>query len=79
MNSSLPVRKDIPEEDDYDEDDEVKRAILEAETNEVWRPENAKAVEHEAFIACRALEHVYNLPADTAPGAFKYAVRYQPE
>jgi Peptidase C10 family. len=45
----------------------------------VWLPQNAKAVEHEAFIACRALEHVYNLPADTAPGAFKYAVRYQPE
>ena len=45
----------------------------------VWLPENATAVEHEAFIACRALEHVYNLPADTAPGAFKYAVRYQPE
>ena len=44
----------------------------------VWLPKSATAVEHEAFILCRALEHVYNLPKDTAPGAFKYAVRYTP-
>lgn len=42
-------------------------------------PESVTAVHHEAFIACRALQHVWNLPADTAPGAFKYAVRYSPE
>ena len=44
----------------------------------VWLPKSVTAVEHEAFILCRALEHVYNLPKDTAPGAFKYAVRYTP-
>ena len=45
----------------------------------IWLPKSVTAVEHEAFITCRALEHVYNLPKDTAPGAFKYAVRYNPQ
>ena len=39
MRDPFEYDEDIPEDDDFDEDDEVRRAILEAETNEVWLEE----------------------------------------
>lgn len=43
----------------------------------LWLPKSTTEVEYDAFLECRALEKVYNLPRKAPENAFRYTPHYQ--